>query len=85
MNKEQQLRDVEQHIEDMTGMLEEMHRQKATLSQFGQQAVNRCLINVRAAITHGGDPMEAAVVEVAAEILLRQAHAQAALLRASVH
>lgn len=58
---------------------------QATLTPNQRAAVQHCLIHLRAVAAHNGPMMEAAIVQVATEILLRQATAELAMIRAKAH
>lgn len=74
METTQRLEELQSHIEELTQGLSHHEEEQATLTP-----------NQRAVAAHNGPMMEAAIVQVATEILLRQATAELAMIRAKAH
>lgn len=85
METTQRLEELQSHIDDLTQGLSQHEEEQAALPPCQRGAVQHCILHLRAAATHNGAPMEAAIVQVATEILLRQATAEMAMLRAKAH
>lgn len=85
METTQRLEELQSHIDDLTQGLSHHEEEQATLTSNQRAAVQHCLIHLRAVAAHNGPMMEAAIVQVATEILLRQATAEMAMLRAKAH
>lgn len=85
METTQRLEELQAHIDDLSEGLAQHEEQQATLTPMQLAAVQHCILHLRAAATHSGTPMEAAIVQVATEILLRQATAEMAMIRAKAH
>lgn len=85
METTQRLEELQSHIEELTQGLPHHEAEQATLTPNQRAAVQHCLIHLRAVATHNGPMMEAAIVQVATEILLRQATAEMAMIRAKAH
>lgn len=85
METTQRLEELQSHIEELTQGLSQHEEEQATLTPNQRAAVQYCITHLRAVATHNGPMMEAAIVQVATEILLRQATAEMAMIRAKVH
>lgn len=82
METTQRLEELQAHIDDLSEGLAQHEEQQATLTPMQLAAAQHCIIHLRALATHSGVPMEAAIVQVATEILLRRAQAELAIIRA---
>lgn len=85
METTQRLEELQSHIEELTQGLSQHEEGQATLTPNQRAAVQHCLIHLRAVAARNGPMMEAAIVQVATEILLRQATAELAMIRAKAH
>lgn len=85
METTQRLEELQSHIDDLTQGLSQHEEEQASLTPCQRGAVQHCLIHLRAVAAHNGPMMEAAIVQVATETLLRQATAEMAMLRAKAH
>lgn len=85
METTQRLEELQSHIEELTQGLSHHEEEQATLTSNQRAAAQHCLIHLRAVAAHNGPMMEAAIVQVATEILLRQATAELAMIRAKAH
>lgn len=85
METTQRLEELQTHIEELAQGLSHHEAEQATLTPNQRAAVQHCLIHLRAVAAHNGTMMEAAIVQVATEILLRQATAELAMIRAKAH
>lgn len=82
METTQRLEELQSRIDDFTEDLRQHEVGQATLTPSQRSAVNNCLTHVRSVATYYSAPMEAAIVQVATEILLRQATAEMVLIKA---
>lgn len=85
METTQRLEELQSHIEELTQGLSHHEEEQATLTPNQRAAVQYCIAHLRAVAAYYGTPMEAAIVQVATEILLRQATAELAMIRAKAH
>lgn len=86
METTQRLEELQSHIEELTQVLSSQHEEEqTTLTPNQRAAVQHCLLHLRAVAAHNGPMMEAAIVQVATEVLLRQATAELAMIRAKAH
>ena len=85
METTQRLEELQSHIDDLTKGLRQHEAEQEALTPAQRAAVQHCLLHLRAVAAHNGPMMEAAIVQVATEILLRQATAELAMIRAKAH